>query len=182
MAIKSFIKQGWSLLELLVAVAIAALLITLAFPTYSFIRAQLDSAACVGNMKALHAGLSSYMQDHNMMWPQPPGSGEGSMSMEDDSDENWVWWYETLKPYEVTRKTWICPADRDGQEMNELSPETLVASYSPTNFDDMPNSAYRWKIPWIIERGQNHGHSKGPHQIFADGQIGTGVGVLNEPP
>jgi prepilin-type N-terminal cleavage/methylation domain-containing protein len=185
---KSRSASGWSLIELMVVVAIIAILVSMSFPAYNYIRAQLDSAACVSNLKTIHAGLSTYLQDHNMVWPQEPNNALGGNSEstgqdndDDDGSENWVWWYETLRPYGVTRKSWVCPADRDGRENDESRPETLAPSYSPTTFDEVPNTAFRWKnTPWIIERGQNHGRGKGPNMILPDGQVVQGVGVFQE--
>ena len=168
-------RSGWSLLEILVAAAIIALLITLSFPAYTFVKARMNFAGCVANLKSLHAGLSVYLQDHAMVWPQPPGD---IREMADaDEDKLGIWWFETLKPYGPTRETWICPGDRDGHEHDQEDPNTLVLSYGVTLFDETPNSAYRWFQPWVIESGQNHGKSQGPNLIMPDGEVRQGVGI-----
>jgi prepilin-type N-terminal cleavage/methylation domain-containing protein len=175
-----FSFRGWSLTEVMVATAIIAMLVTLSFPAYSFVRAKMDFAVCVGNLKSIHAGLSTHMQDHAMIWPQYPHDiREGA----DDEGEDKLssWWYEQLKPYGVTRKTWLCPGDREGHELDETHPETLMASYGVTLFDEMPNSAYRWFQPWVVEAGQNHGQSQGPNLIMPDGQVRQGVGIEVSP-
>lgn len=168
-------SKGWSLTELMVAIAIIALLVTLSFPAYSFIKGKLQFAACVQNLKSLHAGLSANLQDHAMVWPQYPqdiredGGDEGE-------DKLSQWWFETLKPYGVTRQTWLCPADRDGREHDNENVEHLMVSYGVTLFDEMPNSAYRWLQPWVVESGQNHGRTQGPNMIMPDGQVRQGQG------
>ena len=174
-------RKGWSLAELLVAIAILALLATLSFPAYSFIKAKLEFATCVGNLKAIHAGLSTNIQDHAMVWPQYPHDIRETGEEEDD-DKLSQWWFETLKPYGVTRKTWLCPADRDGHEHNNQDGDHLMVSYGVTLFDEMPNSAYRWVQPWVIESGQNHGKSQGPNLIMPDGQVRQGMGIDVSPP
>jgi prepilin-type N-terminal cleavage/methylation domain-containing protein len=175
-----FSKQGWSLTELMVAIAIVALLVTLTFPAYSFIKAKLENAACMGNLKAIHAGLSTNMQDHGMVWPQYPHDIRETGD-EDGDDKLSQWWFETLKPYGVTRKTWLCPGDRDGHEQED-SADRLMVSYGVTLFDEMPNTAYRYMQPWVIESGQNHGRSQGPNLIMPDGQVRQGVGIDLAPP
>jgi type II secretory pathway pseudopilin PulG len=166
------------LVELLVAVVIIALLITLSFPLYGVIRRKMEFAGCVANLRGLHAGFNTYMQDHGMVWPQPPpGAAE-----EESSEEDWTWWYNELKPYGINRKTWICPGDRDGKELNEAQPETLNSSYTPTQFDEVPNSPFRWNTPWLIERGPNHGYKQGPNMVMPDGQVIQGIGLPIEAP
>jgi prepilin-type N-terminal cleavage/methylation domain-containing protein len=177
---KKVSNRGWSLAEVLVVAAILGLFIALAFPGYRFIRAKMNFAVCVGNLKSIHAGLSVYLQDHAMVWPQYPHS-LNEMD-EDDEDRMSAWWYETLKPYGVPRKTWICPGDRDGQHFQETRPETFLASYGVTLFDETPNNAYRWFQPWVVENGQNHGTTQGPNLIMPDGEVRQGVGISVAPP
>jgi prepilin-type N-terminal cleavage/methylation domain-containing protein len=169
-------RSGWSLTELMVAIAVVALLVTLIFPAYTFVKAKMEFAGCVSNLKALHAGLSTYTQDHGMVWPQYPHDIRDTGD-EEGEDKLSVWWFETLKPYGIPRKTWLCPADRDGHEQDNENTEHLMASYGVTLFDEMPNSAYRWLQPWVVESGQNHGKSQGPNVIMPDGQVRQGVGI-----
>lgn len=177
---RRFSNTGWSLKELLVAMVIIALLVTLTFPAYTFVKARMNFAACAGNLRALHAGLSVYMQDHGMVWPQYP---RDLREMSDqDEDEMGRWWFETLKPYGVPRKTWVCPADRDGHEHDQEDLTHFTSSYGVTLFDDVPNSAYHYRQPWVIETGQNHGKSQGPNLIMPDSTVQQGVGIMMEPP
>ncbi len=173
---RRFVSRGWSLVELIVAIAVVALLVTLTFPAYSFIKAKMQFAGCVANLKSLHAGLSTYTQDHGMVWPQYPDDIREAGD-EGDEDKLSIWWFDTLKPYGVTRATWLCPADRDGHEHDNENTEHLMVSYGVTLFDEMPNSAYRWLQPWVVESGQNHGKSQGPNVIMPDGQVRQGVGI-----
>jgi len=177
---KKVSMRGWSLIEVLVVAAILGLLIALAFPGYGFIRAKMNFATCVGNLKSIHAGLSTYLQDHAMVWPQYPHALREVG--DEDEDKLSAWWYETLKPYGLPRKTWICPSDRDGQHFQEDRPETFQASYGVTLFDETPNNAYRWFQPWVVESGQNHGNRQGPNLIMPDGQVRQGIDIAVEPP
>lgn len=173
-------SRGWSLLEVLVAAAIIALLVTLTFPAYRIVKDKMNFAGCVNNLKSIHAGLSVYLQDHAMIWPQP---NEDLRAMADAEDEQLgIWWFETLKPYSVTRQTWVCPGDRNGREIDQQDLRNFYSSYGVTLFDETPNSAYRWFQPWVIESGQNHGRGQGPNLIMPDGQVRQGVGIDIEPP
>lgn len=175
------LSAGWTLTEIVVAVGILALLVTLSFPAFNYLRAKMEFAACVANLKSLHAGLSVHLQDHGMVWPQYPGNltDEGG---DDEEDKLSRWWFDTLKPYGVDRKAWMCPGDREGREKDNTNLDHFSASYGVTLFDETPNSAYRWFQPWVIESGQNHGRGQGPNMIMPDGEVRQGVTIDMEPP
>lgn len=189
-------RKGLTLPELAIVIAIIGVLVTLSFPVYRVVKAKLNSAACVGNLKSLHSGMSVYLQDHDLVWPQMPDDEESDQQEqqasadtpdgggeEDDNGEetHWEWWYQVLKPYGIPKKTWVCPADRDGMELIEDSQAKFIGSYVPSMFDALRNTAYRWDQPWFIERGENHGR-QGPNMIYPNADIGTGVAIKPEKP
>jgi prepilin-type N-terminal cleavage/methylation domain-containing protein len=172
-----FFLGAFSLLELLVSVAIIAILLTLFFSLGSVFKVRASDAGCKSNLRVLHAGLSSYMQEHDMVWPQLPQSLIESDDADEDNDKEAKWWYETLKPYDVPKKTWLCPGDADRAKAI-ASDEIHLSTYSVTEFDDVPNTAYRYKQPWVIEDGDMHGRGKGPNMIFPDGSIQKGMSLM----
>lgn len=153
-------------------VVIITILVTMAVPSYSWLRERAGHAGCVSNLRIIHAGFNTYMQDHNMVWPQLPtniiatGSGE---------EQEWRWWHDTLKDHDVARTNWICPSDKQidrDDEGRKIDIKTkYVSSYMPTTFDDLPNTAFRWKTPWVIERGGFHYKDQGPNLLMPDGTV-----------
>jgi prepilin-type N-terminal cleavage/methylation domain-containing protein len=167
--------RGWSLVEVLLSLVIVAILLVLFFSMGTEFKIRASDAGCKSNLRTLHAGLSSYMQDHDMIWPQIPESVRDSESEENDEESKW--WYETLKDYDVPKKAWLCPGDADRAKIL-TSDDQHLSSYTITEFDDVPNSAYRWKQPWVIEDGDMHGRGKGPNMIFPDGSIQKGMSLM----
>lgn len=148
---------------------IVALLATLAMPLYGVLRMKAASAACMSNLRTISLGLHGYLQDHNMVWPQMPPEGiEGETARS-------KWWEETLTPYGVGHKYWICPSDTIGMKDDE-KPENFTSSYVLTQFDEIPDSAFRWSQPWAVERGGFHGGANvGPNMLMPDGTIRQGA-------
>jgi prepilin-type N-terminal cleavage/methylation domain-containing protein len=62
-------RAGWSLLELLIVVAIVALLLTVLVPAFSSARASARLAACGAQMHDLHAALTAYAGIHEQHLP-----------------------------------------------------------------------------------------------------------------
>lgn len=159
---------GWTLLELLIVAIIIAILVTLSMPLYSYLRMKAQFVACVSNLRVLHGGFMGHMMDNNMVWPQMPES----IFTSPDEERVWKWWYETLKPYNIAKKAWACPADVHSPEELYSGEDHFVGTYNPTLFDEAPNSAFLWaNQPWLIERGQLHGKKDGPNILMMDGTV-----------
>jgi type II secretory pathway pseudopilin PulG len=156
--------------ELLLVLVIMLVLVALSIPSYSYFRRRAEDAACMANLRSLHAGLSAALHETNFKWPQSPHTGEGTDGKEvDDSDEA-KWWYEKLKPFGVEREVWICPSERRGFAL-DTDANHYESSYVVTSFDDLPNRAYNWpNQPWVIERGGFHTGAVANH-IFFDGHL-----------
>lgn len=159
---------GLTILELLLVVSIIVVLVALFFPAYNFFKRKAEDAACMGNLRSLHAGFSSYLHDHDFVWPQNPFLDK-PVDESEDSDEA-KWWFDQLKEYGCTRETWLCPSERGHfEEIND--PHYFNSTYVPSSFDPTPNIAYRWpRQPWAIERGGFHDKGQA-NAIFPDGHI-----------
>jgi hypothetical protein len=134
--------------------------------------AKAAQAKCMANMRSIHVGLSTYLNDHKDIWPQGPSPLDGDAWAE--------FWVETLESQKVTARTWECPAI---YRMLGNPPRYKINSdsvhYIPTMFDDQPGTARRWPTqPWLVERADAHGN--GALICFTDGSIKPFNKVLAE--
>ena len=60
---------GFTLVELLVAIAIIAVLGAMLYPVMARAREQARKTSCVSNLRQLGQGLEMYRQDHDGWWP-----------------------------------------------------------------------------------------------------------------
>jgi len=157
------IIRAFTLLELLVSVAILGILITGSFIAYGPLLNKADSYRCIGNLRSLHVTFSSYIKD-NAQWPQAPEAlweAENDDALED-------WWIETMTPYGGEERVWQCPTI--ARQIRKVSDEGRPkVHYDPTPFDEKPFTPYRWNQPWLTETGNMHG--RGAQMIFPDGSI-----------
>ncbi len=176
---------GFTLLELLCALAVIAILATLAAPLAGGFRSRSQGLQCAANLKGLGAGVSAYMNEHNNMWPQiVTADSADSLPSSGRKDEITAGkWIAALAPYGVTDTTWRCPTI-EGRIKSKGTPEALITKridYVPTQFSEDPGSASQWPShPWFIERAPSHG--QGPKLLQANGRVVSMEDLLKELP
>jgi prepilin-type N-terminal cleavage/methylation domain-containing protein len=169
----SHCRRGFTLLELVIVIAIVAILATLSIPVMSSLRERAQRTQCAANLRSLAVAANVYLQQNNDIWPQIRPSAMG------ESTENYAnAWIAALEPFGVTRKTWICPTTQTNLGNPDYStPDTARIDYFATTFDDKPGTAHEWaRQPWFVERGSVHG--KGNLILFTDGSIADLTTVL----
>lgn len=167
-------KKGFTVIELLLVVSVIALLATFAFPAFGYLRQKAHDATCVSNLRVMHLGFVAYLDDHANCWPQAP---KEVLEAEDET-RYFRFWRDKMKDYKIIRRNWICPADTVNTEELHSSSEEFTGSYNVTEFDEFPNTAYNWRQPWIMERGEHHGRGVGPNAVMPDGTIFKAASIL----
>lgn len=154
-----------SLLEVLMAIVVVAILATLLIPVASTMRGRAQRVQCMANLRSLYTGAELFVQQ-NGSWPQLPVSD--SDSAEQDYARAWI---AALTPFGPTQKSWICPTTQNLLGNPDLSnPDNVRVDYIATSFDDKPTTPHRWpRQPWFAEVGDVHGN--GNLIIFTDGSI-----------
>lgn len=74
-------QRGFTLLEMMVVVAIIAILAGILIPNFTRARAQAQTAACIGNMKTIATALELYYTD-NQSYPAATAAAIESTFME----------------------------------------------------------------------------------------------------
>ena len=163
---------GFTLLEVLAATLIIAVLAVLVAPNYNSWLAKAAQARCMANMRSIHVGLGAHLNDNKDIWPQGPSLLEGKPWAE--------FWIRTLQPQGITQRTWECPAIHrmlGSPSRDQITSESV--HYIPTMFDNIPGTARRWPSqPWLVERADAHG--SGALICFTDGSIKPFRKVLAE--
>ena len=176
---------GFTLLELVCALAVLAILATLGAPLAGRFRDRAHGLRCSANLKGLGAAAAAYMTDHNVCWPQiasgtSPSSTAGRQSGESQNAAPWI---AALAPYGVAEKTWRCPTI-EAKIATHGKSEALKMKrldYVPTQFGSQPGSARLWPThPWFIERSPNHG--LGPKILLTNGRVVSMEDLLKELP
>jgi type II secretory pathway pseudopilin PulG len=161
-------------MEMAIVVAIIAILAVLLIPVIEKLRARAQRVQCMANLRNLHVAAAQYVQDNNQ-WPQI-----ASTSGDEDDTSYALEWIAALAPYQVLKKSWICPTLQNALgNPDYISPGNERVDYFGMPFDDKPMTPYQWpRQPWFVESADVHGH--GQLIIFTDGSISDYKTILAE--
>ena len=128
-------EQAFTLSELLLVLAIMAILLTLAVPVYYWARSASQDIHCINNHRQLAAGLIAFALDHDRRFPRNEGAvqghiGWGSMYSGASRGEKFSEWWELFNSYvdfSVTRDPSLQTKDLGQSLVN--SGEAVTYSY-----------------------------------------------------
>ena len=110
-------KHGFTLVELLVVVAIIGILVALLLPAVQAARASARSMQCSSRMRQIGLALHNFANSHHGRFPEVHGHGF-------EDEESWIF---TLGPYlEDVDLMRICPDDPVGPERYENDKTSYV--------------------------------------------------------
>lgn len=75
-------REAFGLVEILVAVAVIAVLVALTIPTLRQFQKNAESTKCANNLRQIGVGINSYSQDNDGMLPGPLFFGQSSAAKE----------------------------------------------------------------------------------------------------
>jgi prepilin-type N-terminal cleavage/methylation domain-containing protein/prepilin-type processing-associated H-X9-DG protein len=119
-------RPAFTLLELLVVMAIIAILVALLIPALGRAKEKSQRITCAGNLRQINLALLLYRTDHNGFMP-PPGQPSGS-------------WPEQLRSSYGNLRLLVCPADPSATtgsvEPSSTNADTAARSYLMNGFAD----------------------------------------------
>ena len=98
---KHFSNRRFTLIELLIVIAIIAILAAMLLPALNKARATARVATCKGNMKTIAQGMNIYTTDFNDTLPFHPGKNETVW-------DSIYWMHQLRATYGLGNKVWYC--------------------------------------------------------------------------
>ena len=121
--------SGFTLVELLVVIAVIAVLAALLFPVLQSARHKAWETTCASNLRQLGLAVEMYVQDHDERFPTSYTA----------ASDPYASWREAVQPYIRNRGILTCPAwEHRGEKASELPPE-LQATYAMNAWLSPPN-------------------------------------------
>jgi prepilin-type N-terminal cleavage/methylation domain-containing protein/prepilin-type processing-associated H-X9-DG protein len=122
--------RGFTLIEVLIVVAIIGLLAALLFAAFASARENARRASCLNNTRQIAMGLLQYTQDYdermaNVYMYHGPGQ------------TNLLWWQDMIQPYTKSYPVFLCPSQNNPTGYSvarpDFAPDVLRTSYAANN-------------------------------------------------
>jgi prepilin-type N-terminal cleavage/methylation domain-containing protein/prepilin-type processing-associated H-X9-DG protein len=117
-------RRAFTLIEILVVIAIIGILAAILFPVFARARENARRSSCQSNLKQLALGVHQYTQDYDERFPI--GLWVDSSSGTDDYQTA----LENVFPYFKNEQISICPSDSEPLDVDLGLPGTTPASYT----------------------------------------------------
>jgi prepilin-type N-terminal cleavage/methylation domain-containing protein/prepilin-type processing-associated H-X9-DG protein len=180
-------RPGFTLIEILVVVAIIGILAAILFPVFARARENARRTSCMSNLKQIALAFQQYLQDTDNRYPPPPDLDINGIP-QNGSSYGWAW---TLKDITKNDQIFQCPSEPDKASftdywMNgELLSKHDVRVRQPTNVilngdGDGASGSADYALgatltpehgDWDINAAYTTRHLGGANYSFADGHV-----------
>jgi prepilin-type N-terminal cleavage/methylation domain-containing protein/prepilin-type processing-associated H-X9-DG protein len=123
---RTTLRRAFTLVELLVVVAVISILAGLLFPVFAQTRDKARQSACASNLHQLGAAVSLYTQDYDERFPQTHPTAT-PWTLGDDEDTLVSPWRALMEPYVKSMGVFRCPTDSSPTDWHP-------ASYGPNGY------------------------------------------------
>ncbi|MGC6427083.1 MAG: type II secretion system protein [Akkermansiaceae bacterium] len=160
-------RRGFTLTEILIAVAIIGVLASLALPIGSMVKRKTQQASCLSILRNLGVGLEGYLSDHNDTMPD---LHMGKRNKGAEESEKAVLENELLPYVGENEFAFQCPADHEHFEKAGSSYfwNENLSGIPRLKLDFMGAKADLGVIPLIFDKEAFHGDQNGVNFLYAD--------------
>jgi prepilin-type N-terminal cleavage/methylation domain-containing protein/prepilin-type processing-associated H-X9-DG protein len=105
-------REGFTLVELLVVIAVIAILAAILFPVFAVAREKARQAGCQSNLKQVGTAVQMYLQDYDGTYPTNPYPNHQPSPIQ---TLDFTPYYMKLFPYVRNYQLFVCPSRGNGK-------------------------------------------------------------------
>lgn len=180
-------RSAFTLVELLIVIAIVSLLAAILFPVFGRARENARRSSCQSNLKQITLGIKQYSQDYDEKFPLGPNFPE-------DNTDFTTGWAATVQPYVKNLQVYHCPSDKKPSSENPkdegyidywynaaLSWNGLFGSLGTANYRTGVSEAALANSPLTIMLGEGNNAEYSKSAFRTNGCTVAGQGSDNAP-
>jgi len=170
-------RLAFTLVELLVVLAIIALLAGLLQPAYSRAIMSARSAQCVANLRTIGLAVSQAAADNNNQYPEIAQAASNPYPAGSNAKDL----YDTLSPYGIATNNLQCPVDMSSGTASAFAQYGSSYEWNPAYDDEVVTTPILYatpnvQIPMNSSRVHllydfNPIHNGRPNYLYGDGHI-----------
>ncbi len=168
--------RAFTLLEILVATSIMAVLVAALIPSLRAMSARAESTRCLGNLRALGVAMGQYLADNSMTLPVLAAARASTLEELPVIDT-------VLAPYTEDLRVFVCPSD------STVARQTGTSYYYNSALGGQPVASLNFlgvtdansRIPVLVDKEGWHKNSQSRvNHLFADGHAGSDFRLFAE--
>ncbi|HLV82136.1 MAG TPA: DUF1559 domain-containing protein [Chthonomonadaceae bacterium] len=154
-------KKGFTLIELMVVIAIIAILAAILFPVFAQAREQARKTSCLSNTRQMGLAVLMYVQDYDAQYPIT------TVDLDSINPNLFFTWQDLVQPYMKSYQSVICPDSiHRNPDPNSFQPYTM-------NYGAFPRAA-AFGLPYWIDNFYSGGAKVDFDGLF--GMVSTTTG------
>ncbi|BCM91854.1 hypothetical protein IAD21_03731 [Abditibacteriota bacterium] len=135
---------AFTLIELLIVIAIIALLAAILFPVFARARENARRASCQSNLKQIGLGIIQYAQDYDERLPFFFYGANGDASDPATVANARYKWMDAIFPYIKSEQVFMCPSDTNASTYKYIYHKNLTATSDQNYGSYGMNLMYRY--------------------------------------
>jgi prepilin-type N-terminal cleavage/methylation domain-containing protein/prepilin-type processing-associated H-X9-DG protein len=138
-------RSGFSLIEILVVVALITILLGLLFPVLASSREKARQTTCLSNVKQLAQAQMLYIADHDERLPH----WYIRISNPDPTKSKFAYWTDFFQPYVKNRRVFFDPSFvwEGGNPPDDILAHYVLFTWGPSGRGTANNPYWRWAGP-----------------------------------